>query len=139
MAFYSQQKNAIQSTSPTSSTSSTPVLDATNLNTHNNILSTKDSIQEFDTKSIMSINDETRSEVSVTKRSSFFFRKKTITTPTTSPNTISSDPWRSMENTLEKCGEWAQKALPVLLEIVKRGGRFDPKYLKCLRPSFRSG
>jgi ankyrin repeat protein len=45
--------------------------------------------------------------------------------------------WRSMENTIEKVGDYAVKSLPVLLEIGKKGGRFDVKDLEILRPSFR--
>ncbi|CAE7536476.1 ANKRD52 [Symbiodinium microadriaticum] len=45
--------------------------------------------------------------------------------------------WRPMEETIEQVGNWAVRALPVILEIVKKGGRFDPKHLEGLRPSFR--
>lgn len=44
-----------------------------------------------------------------------------------------------MEGTLEKVGDWAVKALPALLEISKKGGRFDLRDLDSLRPSFRAG
>lgn len=47
--------------------------------------------------------------------------------------------WRAMEGTLEKVGDWAVKALPALLEISKKGGRFDLRDLDSLRPSFRAG
>lgn len=114
------------------------VLDANNLNAHNDLLNTRASTQDFDTKSIMSLNDDARSEFSVSKRSSFFFgRKKPLMTLPPGVSSV-ADPWRNMENTLERVGDWAQKALPVLLDIVKRGGRFDPRYLNFLRPSFRA-
>lgn len=45
--------------------------------------------------------------------------------------------WRRMEQTIEQVGNWAVRALPVILEIVKKGGRFDPRLLESLRPSFR--
>ena len=44
-----------------------------------------------------------------------------------------------MEGTLEKVGDWAVKALPALLEICKKGGRFELRDLDSLRPSFRAG
>jgi hypothetical protein len=46
--------------------------------------------------------------------------------------------WRAMEETIEQVGDWAVRALPTLLEIVKKGGRYDVKDLDILRPSFRS-
>mmetsp|Transcript_24130 Transcript_24130/g.24718 ORF Transcript_24130/g.24718 Transcript_24130/m.24718 type:complete len:810 (+) Transcript_24130:123-2552(+) len=46
--------------------------------------------------------------------------------------------WRDMEATIEKVGDWAVRALPVILEIVKKGGRYDPKSLEGLRTSFKS-
>ena len=46
--------------------------------------------------------------------------------------------WRPMEETIEKVGDWAVRALPTLLEIVKKGGRYDESDLDILRPSFRS-
>ena len=55
------------------------------------------------------------------------------------PSTIDSGDtkWRPMEETIERVGNWAVRALPVILEIVKKGGRFDPRHLEGLRPSFR--
>lgn len=44
-----------------------------------------------------------------------------------------------MEGTIEKVGDWAVKALPALLEISKKGGRFEIRDLDSLRPSFRAG
>ena len=32
--------------------------------------------------------------------------------------------WRAMETTIKAVGDWAVKALPALLEISKRGGRY---------------
>jgi hypothetical protein len=56
-----------------------------------------------------------------------------------SSNEISeSVKWRAMEETIEQVGDWAVRALPTLLEIVKKGGRYDVKDLDILRPSFRS-
>jgi ankyrin repeat protein len=52
--------------------------------------------------------------------------------------TTDSGRWRAMEGTLEKVGDWAVKALPALLEISKKGGRFEDKDLDTLRPSFRA-
>ena len=49
--------------------------------------------------------------------------------------------WRAMENTIKQVGDWAVKALPALLEISKRGGRYRPQQdslLSTLRPSFRA-
>eukprot|EP01035_Chromulina_nebulosa_P025060 gene25060-32674_t len=46
--------------------------------------------------------------------------------------------WRPMEGTLEKVGDWAVRALPALLEICKKGGRFEIRDLDSLRPSFRA-
>lgn len=52
-------------------------------------------------------------------------------------------PWnsqnnKSMQNTLEKVGDWVVKILPVLLEIVRKGGRFEYKAVEFMRPSFRN-
>ena len=49
--------------------------------------------------------------------------------------------WRAMESTIQQVGDWAVKALPALLEISKRGGRYRPQQealLLTLRPSFRA-
>jgi ankyrin repeat protein len=46
--------------------------------------------------------------------------------------------WRPMEETIDQVGNWAVRALPTLLEIVKKGGRYNAKDLEILRPSFRS-
>ncbi len=48
------------------------------------------------------------------------------------------DRWRPMEDTLNIVGDWAVKSLPALLELCKKGARFDPKDIECLRPSFRA-
>lgn len=48
------------------------------------------------------------------------------------------DKWRPMEDTLNIVGDWAVKSLPALLELCKKGARFDPKDIECLRPSFRA-
>lgn len=47
--------------------------------------------------------------------------------------------FRNTREAVEQVGEWAVEALPTLLEIAKRGGRFDAAMpeLDCLRPSFR--
>lgn len=54
----------------------------------------------------------------------------------------SEQKWRSMETTIQQVGDWAVKALPVLLEISKRGGRCcrpqAEAILQSLRPSFRA-
>jgi ankyrin repeat protein len=60
------------------------------------------------------------------------------------PPVLNNDPsqrWRAMESTIKLVGDWAVKALPVLLEISKRGGRCRPQseaLLQSLRPSFRA-
>jgi len=45
--------------------------------------------------------------------------------------------WRNMELTLELVGIWTVKILPSILEIVRKGGRFELKDIETLRPSFR--
>ena len=56
----------------------------------------------------------------------------------TTTSSIENGKWRDMEETIDKVGDWAVRALPTLLEIVKKGGRYDTKELDILRPSFRS-
>lgn len=47
--------------------------------------------------------------------------------------------WRAMEATLQVVGDWVVRTLPALLELSKKGARFDPtKDLSALRPSVRS-
>ena len=48
--------------------------------------------------------------------------------------------FRNTKEAVDQVGEWAVEALPTLLEIAKRGGRFDPtvQELDSLRPSFRA-
>jgi len=56
-------------------------------------------------------------------------------------NNYKQQKWRAMENTIKQVGDWAVKALPALLEISKRGGRYRPQQdslLSTLRPSFRA-
>jgi hypothetical protein len=48
------------------------------------------------------------------------------------------DRWRPMEDTLNIVGDWAVKSLPALLELCKKGARFEVKDIECLRPSFRA-
>lgn len=62
-------------------------------------------------------------------------RNPDVISPTTSQ---ADDKWRAMEGTIDRYGRWAVKTLPVLLEISKKGGRFDPTVLESLRPSFRA-
>jgi hypothetical protein len=96
-----------------------------------------------------SIIDSTRRRSS----GSIFTNNATATTTTSTfnqgDNTSSScnnnnykqQKWRAMENTIKQVGDWAVKALPALLEISKRGGRYRPQQdslLSTLRPSFRA-
>ena len=61
------------------------------------------------------------------------------------PPTTESSPFRgkdevkyaNMDEALTKVGEWAVHCLPVLLEIAKKGGRFELGQLECLRRSFK--
>lgn len=47
--------------------------------------------------------------------------------------------WRPMEATLNLVGDWVVRTLPALLELSKRGSRFDPvRDLQDLRPSVRA-
>ena len=46
--------------------------------------------------------------------------------------------WRAMEDTLTAVGDWAVRALPALLELAKKGARFDVKDIEFLRPSFKA-
>lgn len=50
----------------------------------------------------------------------------------------SNDKWRAMEDTLHLVGDWAVRALPVLLELSKKGARFEPKDIEFLRSSFKT-
>jgi hypothetical protein len=50
-----------------------------------------------------------------------------------------NDPkWRAMEDTINTVGDWAVRALPALLEILKKGGKFEQKDIDFLRPSFKA-
>lgn len=49
-----------------------------------------------------------------------------------------TDRWRSMEETLSQVGDWAVRALPALLELCKKGARFELKDIEFLRQSFRA-
>jgi hypothetical protein len=49
---------------------------------------------------------------------------------------IQGNKWRDMDDTIEEVGDWATKALPALLEITKRGGRFELRELERVRTSF---
>jgi hypothetical protein len=51
--------------------------------------------------------------------------------------------FRKVEKGIQEVGDWVIKVLPCLLEVLKYGGRFDPKYLKesvnpWMRNSLRS-
>jgi ankyrin repeat protein len=54
-----------------------------------------------------------------------------------SPNKA-ADRWRAMEDTIHAVGDWAVRALPALLELSKKGARFDMKDIESLRPSFKA-
>jgi hypothetical protein len=43
-----------------------------------------------------------------------------------------------MDTTLEQVGRWAVKILPVLLELIKHGARFQASDFEAFRPSFRA-
>jgi hypothetical protein len=50
-----------------------------------------------------------------------------------------NDPrWRAMEDTINTVGDWAVRALPALLEILKKGGKYEQKDIDFLRPSFKA-
>lgn len=53
-------------------------------------------------------------------------------------NMNSPDKWRAMDETLSQVGDWAVRALPALLELCRKGARFDTRDIDFLRPSFRS-
>lgn len=63
-------------------------------------------------------------------------------TPTQSVDISSPAPaqerWRAMEATLQVVGDWVVRTLPALLELSKKGARFDPANLQALRPSVRA-
>ena len=42
-----------------------------------------------------------------------------------------------MYNTVDRVGNWVLQALPVLLEIVRKGGRYTEESVEHLRPSFK--
>jgi ankyrin repeat protein len=48
------------------------------------------------------------------------------------------DKWRVMDETLSQVGDWAVRALPALLELCRKGARFELRELEFLRASFRS-
>lgn len=52
--------------------------------------------------------------------------------------TTKSGRWRPMEGTIQQVGDWAVKALPALLELSKKGAKFQKNDLDLLRPSFRA-
>lgn len=50
----------------------------------------------------------------------------------------SPDKWRAMDETLSQVGDWAVRALPALLELCRKGARFEQRDVDFLRQSFRS-
>eukprot|EP01038_Epipyxis_sp_PR26KG_P004781 gene4781-6706_t len=93
---------------------------------------------------LMSINEESSDDISQSGylRPEDLIDKSIRSPPVANNNTIGKGQitprWRDMEGTIEKVGNWAVKALPAILEICKKGGRFNPKDLDFLRPSFRA-
>ena len=47
------------------------------------------------------------------------------------------DPKKTMEETLDEVQEFIQVCLPVLMELVRKGGRYTPESILSLRPSFQ--
>lgn len=44
---------------------------------------------------------------------------------------------RNLEETLDEVGEFVQVALPVLMELVRKGCRFTAESIGMMRPSFQ--
>lgn len=44
---------------------------------------------------------------------------------------------KSMKETLDDVQEFVQVSLPVLMELVRKGGRYTPESIVSLRPSFQ--
>jgi ankyrin repeat protein len=85
-----------------------------------------------DVQMLMSPNGEAPDSSENTSRDSFRMSSAV------SPVGRDSERWRPMEDTIVQVGDWAVRCLPVVLELCKKGARYNSKDIEHLRPSFRA-